>query len=196
MRVAPLRLVCIFCITFILAGCGSSQPGNRWLFYLTAPTNIRFSPDAASASYDGIIRNLSNGEQKKVGQVRGYPCFEWSHENQLFMRVVEDQIELFDQDLQPVNSLSLEDMNIGGAAWIPNGNRIVFYGENRNAPYRRQNLYTMNKDGTDVQKVAFDENQLSRSSQPAVSWDGRQVAFVSNRDFNLKPGGYLTLIFI
>ena len=188
MRVAPLRLVCIFCITFILAGCGSSQPGNRWLFYLTAPTNIRFSPDAASASYDGIIRNLSNGEQKKVGQVRGYGCLKWSDENQLFLRVVEDQIHQYDQNLRQVASLSVKDMFINTAAWMPDGKRIVFSGETRDAPYGRVNLFVIDKDGANIQKLAFVEDKNSRSYSPAVSPDGKQMVFDSNRDYDKKPG--------
>ncbi len=186
-----LRLICLLCVAMVFTGCEDQKPSSQWLFYLTAPTNILFSPEQATASYEGIMLNLSNGEQKKVGQVTGNDCLEWSAVNQQFLRVVEDQIHLYDQNLREVATPTVKDMVISSAAWVPDGKRIVFSGETRDAPYGRVNLFVMDKDGANIRKLAFDENKYSRSCCAAVSPDGKQIVFVSSRDYDKKPGNEL-----
>lgn len=74
------------------------------------------------------------------------------------------------------------------ASWFPDGNKIVYanWDTTITDPNQRRQLYTANRDGSNIQKITNLPNSTHLSS-PVVSPDGEKIAFVHRgRDRSLE----------
>ena len=94
-------------------------------------------------------------------------------------------IQLSDIDGRNVRTLVSEGMNLL-PSWMPNGRDIVWMkaqqGKRRQDPARNSRIQVMNIESGESRRLFTDPEQVPFSeAMPAVSPDGKRVAFVSNR---------------
>jgi Tol biopolymer transport system component len=92
-----------------------------------------------------------------------------------------------DPDSGETTQLTFDPGNSGHPAWKPDYSRIIFTSDRGGIPQR--NLFTMNPDGTDVQRLTTDD--VSDHWAPKYSPDMTQITFV---EVTPEEGSYMVLM--
>ncbi len=82
----------------------------------------------------------------------------------------------------PVNISNNPAADDGWPVWSPKGDRILFLSD-REEGSTDKNVYTMNADGNNVERITFDHNVAHAAWSP----DGSQIVFAANGEIYILP---------
>ena len=71
------------------------------------------------------------------------------------------------------------ERHYNSVTWAPDG--FLFYDEDENGSFDNYNIWRMRADGTELRQITFGDGN---NSQPAVSQDGKTIAYVSRKSGN------------
>src|SRR5262249_22306502 len=128
----------------------------------------RFSPTAQEITYLAYYRdqprvylfNIDTGQQELVGDFPGMtfaPRFSPDGQKVIFSLSTEGKSEIYTMDLRTrqVSRLTTGNWIDTSPSYSPDGQRIVFNSDRSGS----QQLYTMNGDGSNPQRISFDETR-------------------------------------
>lgn len=166
-------------IVFVL---GSAPAGGEYLIG-GSDAVVRVIADPRTLTQVGIMN--ADGSNVKNLRIRGNdPVLSPDGNHIAFVSSQKTkfaQIYLMDADGTDVKVLTQFDgSNTAQPAWSPDGRRIAFTVFRDRMPDRNAELWLMNPDGSNLEKLA------EHASEPSWSPDGQRIAFVTIRDGNFQ----------
>jgi TolB protein len=156
----------------------------------------RFSPTAQEITYLAYYRdqprvylfNIDTGQQELVGDFPGMtfaPRFSNDGQKVIFSLSTEGKSEIYTMDLRTrqVARLTTGNWIDTSPSYSPDGSRVVFNSDRSGT----QQLYTMNADGSNPQRISFDESR-GRYGTPVWSPRGDLIAFTKLKDSTFAIG--------
>lgn len=115
------------------------------------------------------------------------PLIDWSPDGK-FLATISRNLGVFNRDERNQHRI-IAECAVGYPDWSPDGQKIVFAGDECTNNLAKSEIYVINSNGTNLVQLT---NNTSADYRPAWSPDGERIAFVSLRDGNREIYGMNT----